>query len=162
MDLFEDNIFKNNVTYMKSLLGRTVKITTAENQSICGTVYVIDPVYKTIVLHTKETALSKPDTVFVLHHAIQSLEVLPGEVDETYLKTEEHFMDTSQTVSEKRRLKKWLQQMYINVEEVGEYLKIDDHLLIMPPYGLDNCICNNVIILEKIRNIISLMPSDFV
>lgn len=162
MDLFEDNIFKNDVIYMKSLIGRTVKITTANNQLICGTVYVIDPVYKTIVLHTKETAPSKPDTVFVLHHAIQSLEVDPGELDETYIKTEDTFMDTSQAVDEKKRLKKWLEQMYINVDEVGVYLKIDDHLLIMPPYGLDNCICNNIIILEKIRNIISLMPSDFV
>ncbi|ENN81561.1 gem-associated protein 6 [Dendroctonus ponderosae] len=162
MDLFEDKIFNNNPLYMKSLIGQTVEITTTDSQSIKGVVYVIDPIYKTIVLHTRESSPKKHDTVFILYHAIKSLELQAGERDKTYLERQAPIDENVNSSAEKRRLKKWLQQMYINVEEAGEYLKIDDHLLILPPYGLNNCICSNVIVLEKIRNIINLMPTDFV
>ncbi|CAG9771351.1 unnamed protein product [Ceutorhynchus assimilis] len=161
MDLFEDNIFKNDPLYMKNLIGKSVKITTTEETSFEGIVYVIDPIYKTIVLHTKETGPNKHNTVFILHHAIKSLEILSEEVKNGYLEEKMDTHSSSDMVQEKLRLKKWLQNMRINVDEIGDYLKIDDHLIIMPPYGLDNCICNNTIVLEKIRNIIGLMPKEF-
>lgn len=162
MDLFEDKIFKNDPLYMKNLIGQTVEISTTHSQSIKGVVYVIDPIYKTIVLHTKESSPKKHDTVFILYHAIKSLVLLAGGCDETYLERQAPIEENVNSSAEKRRLKKWLQQMYINVEEAGEYLKIDDHLLILPPYGLSNCVSSNIIVLEKMRNIISLMPADFV
>lgn len=161
MDLFVDKIFGNDALYMKSLIGRTVKITIVDEDSVSGTVYAIDPIYKTVVLHTNKTGGGKHDTVFVLHHAIKSLEVLPDAIDESYLERTLPVCDSAEAMLQKKRLKKWLQQMNINVDEVGDYLKIHDHLLIMPPYGIDNFICNNMTVLEKIRNIVSLMPKDF-
>ncbi|XP_066138190.1 gem-associated protein 6-like [Euwallacea fornicatus] len=161
MDLFEDKIFRNDPTYMKSLIGKTVHVRTIKNEVYTGVVYVIDPIYKTLVLHTKETSPDKHDTVLILYVAIQSLEVLSQPIKESYLTKERPRVITDETTREKQRLKKWLQKMYINTDEIGDYLKIDDNLLIMPPYGLDNCICSNTIVLEKIKNIMCLMPEEF-
>ncbi|XP_066256822.1 gem-associated protein 6-like [Euwallacea similis] len=161
MDLFEDKIFQNDPTYMKSLIGKTVHVKTIKNEVYTGVVYVIDPIYKTLVLHTKESASNKHDTVLILYFAIQSLEVLSQAIKENYLMNERPRTTTKEATHERERLKKWLHKMYINADEIGDYLKIDDNLLIMPPYGLDNCICSNTIVLEKIKNIISLMPEEF-
>lgn len=51
--------------------------------------------------------------------------------------------------------------MMIDVKESGDYLKIDDYLVIIPPYRADNCICNNTIILERIQKILNEMPEDY-
>lgn len=151
---------------MKSLIGKSVKIETVENTEYSGKVYVIDPVYKTIVLHCAKPNTNgeeKIETVYILFHALKRLEILSDAIDDNYLKTNNIPVQTSGLSNEQLRikLKRWLKHMFINVDECGDYLKIDNHLLIVPPYGLDNCICNNTIILERIRNIIGLMPSDF-
>ncbi|XP_030747867.1 uncharacterized protein LOC115876284 [Sitophilus oryzae] len=162
MDLFEDLIFKNDPIYMKNLVGKLVKINTIEKTSYTGKLYVIDPIYKTVILHCKPTdSEENPQVVIVFHHAIESFEVISHEVDETYLEQKETQEVDCDVNLEKSKLRKWLGQMFIQAEEVGDYLKIEDHLVIMPPYGVNNCICNNTIILEKIRNIISSMPADF-
>ncbi|KAJ8954510.1 hypothetical protein NQ318_000741 [Aromia moschata] len=161
MDEFEDKFFNNDPVYMKSLIGKKVEIKTIENVVHSGIVYVIDPIYKTTVLHTNWRSGENHDTVFVLYHAIQSLEVLCNEAEETYLKSTKVPQFDEHNEEKKSLLKKWLQHMYIEVTESGNYLKIDDHLLIVPPYGPENCISNNTIILERVQKIISLMPSDF-
>ncbi|XP_050309644.1 uncharacterized protein LOC126745710 [Anthonomus grandis grandis] len=161
MDLFEDKIFKNDVLYMKSLIGRTVKVTTMDDEHFTGTVYVIDPIYKAIVLHTRKSDSTTFDMHMILHHAIKSLDIESELVDEKYLETEPQVVDSEEVTSRKCRVKRWLERMFISVNEVGDYLKIDDHLLIMPPYGLNNCICNSTIVLEKIQNLILSMPDDF-
>lgn len=160
MDKAEDQIFNNDPVYMMSLVGKQVELTTIESVTYTGTVYVIDPIYKTTVLHTNRTAVDEYETVFVLHHAIKSLKVLSDEADESYLKIVEpkSFVDKD---IKRNVLKRWLEHMFISVSESGDYLKIDDHLVIVPPYGPENCICNNTIILDRIQKIISLMPPGF-
>lgn len=148
---------------MKSLIGKTLKIVTVENVEYFGKVYVIDPIYKTVVLHCNKEATNSIQTVFVLFQAIKSVNIVSDQVDEKYLETGNIQIQSTPIPSEELRLKlkRWLKHMFINVEECGDYLKIDDHLVIVPPYGPDNCICNNTIILERIRNIIELMPPEF-
>ncbi|KAJ8975564.1 hypothetical protein NQ317_000248 [Molorchus minor] len=148
-----DKIFNNDPIYMRSLVGKKVELDTTENVTYSGIVYVIDPIYKTIVLHTNWRSEYCHGTVFILFHAIKSLKVLKllERVEEIPLANKE----------KKTSLKKWLKHMYIEVTESGDYLKIDDHLLIVPPYGPDNCISNNTIILDRVQKIINLMPPDF-
>ncbi|KAJ8918436.1 hypothetical protein NQ315_008133 [Exocentrus adspersus] len=156
----QDSIFNNDPIYMMSLVGKEVELVTVDNVAHQGTVYVIDPIYKTVVLHTNKKSIDEYETVFVLHHAIQSLKVLSSEANESYLRNVEPKSFAENDIT-KDILKKWLQHMFINVSESGNYLKIDDHLVIVPPYGPENCICNNTIILDRIQKIISLMPPDF-
>ncbi|XP_028133884.2 gem-associated protein 6 [Diabrotica virgifera virgifera] len=152
-----DKIFNNDPIYMKSLLGKQVKIKTVDSRTHSGIVYVIDPVFKTVVLHTNWKSNKDHDTLMIMHHAIESLEELPEPVNESYLE------ETSEHNSKERKyaVKKWLKKMMINVKESGDYLKVDDHLVIVPPYGPENCICNNTIVLEKVQNILETMPKDF-
>ncbi|KAL1496985.1 hypothetical protein ABEB36_008022 [Hypothenemus hampei] len=161
MDFAEDNIFHNNVLHMKNLIGKTVKLLTKDQQAITGDVYVIDPIYKSVVLHTRDSSPNKHDAVLVLYHAIESIEVISEEIKQGYLNGAVPERDMCNVDFEKRRLIKWLKQMGIDATESGDNLEITDHLLIVPPYGIDDCICNNTIILERIRNLIGLMPQEF-
>ncbi|XP_018569928.1 uncharacterized protein LOC108909937 [Anoplophora glabripennis] len=160
MDEVEDTIFNSDPIYMMHLVGKEVELITIENVTHIGTVYVIDPIYKTTVLHTNRKSFDEYETVFVLYHAIKSVKILSDKADESYLKSVEPKSFEDKDIK-KNVLKKWLEHMFINVVESGDYLKIDDHLVIVPPYGSDNCICNNTIILDRIQKIISLMPPDF-
>ncbi|XP_056634061.1 gem-associated protein 6-like [Diorhabda carinulata] len=155
MDI-EDSIFNNDSIFMRSLLGKKVQINTVNEKSYIGVVYVIDPIFKTVVLHTDWKSANEHETVIILHHAIKSLEKLSDEVEESYLL--EPIISVPQSVNKKTVVKKWLKKMMIDVKESGDYLKIDDHLLIVPPYGPENCICNNTIILEKIQKILQSLP----
>ncbi|RZB39282.1 Gemin6 domain containing protein [Asbolus verrucosus] len=153
----EDTIFNDNVLYMKSLIGKTVSVETVDNQCHNGTVYVIDPVYKTVVLVNKE---SEPNLEFVLYRAIKSFKVLSDATDEDFLHNSDGVC-TEEALQIKLKLVKWLKHMFIDVKEDGDLLRVEDHLTIGAPYGKEDCMCDNTIVLERIRNIIDLMPQDF-
>lgn len=157
----EDKIFNNDPLYMVSLIGKKVSVTT-KNNIFLGIVYVVDPIYKTIILHTNRQSENDFEVVVILHHAIQKLTILSEEIIESYLKRpEEPQLDKDYKEVQKKIIKKWLEHMFLTVTESGDYLKIDDHLVIVPPYGSENCICNNTIVLDKIQKIMELMPPDF-
>ncbi|KAG5874099.1 hypothetical protein JTB14_005895 [Gonioctena quinquepunctata] len=160
MDESQDRIFNNDPIFMKSLVGKKVEIRTVDNKTHIGIVYVIDPIFKTIVLHANLRNENDFETIFILHHAIESLKVLSDEVQVSYI-LEETKKDGPEHLARRMIVKKWLEHMFINVNESGDYLKIDDHLVIVPPYGPENCICNNTIILDRIQKILELMPQEF-
>ncbi|XP_060536308.1 uncharacterized protein LOC132708174 [Cylas formicarius] len=153
-----EQLFTNPIE-MKKLIGRIVKINTVENLCYTGTLCIMDPIYKTLILQNKEADSNKMETVFILYHSFKSLEILSENIDEAFIKKQgtTRFVN----ITEKQRIKKWLQQRFIIVEDVEDYLKIDNNLIILPPFTVESCISNNTIILENIRNIISLMPKDF-
>lgn len=157
----EDPIFQNNPIYMKSLIGKSVEIKTVDNKAHSGLVYVIDPIFKTVVLHTNWKSDDDYETVIILKHAIVTLEVLSEEKNENYLGELSIPQLECTKPNRKSIVKKWIKSMMIDVKESGDYLKIDDYLVIIPPYRADNCICNNTIILERIQKILNEMPEDY-
>jgi gem associated protein 6 len=46
------------------------------------------------------------------------------------------------------------------VEINGELLNVAEALVIQPPYGSENCVSTNEIILGKIQGLIKNMPAD--
>nr|CAH7759822.1 unnamed protein product [Callosobruchus chinensis] len=154
-----DPLFNSDPIYMKSLIGKEIEVRTVSKKVYKGLVYVIDPIFKTVVLHCNRISENEHETVLILYHAIESLSLISDEVDQRYLQTPVETI--SSNITRKESLKKWLQHMQINVEESGDILRIDDHLIILPPYKLENCVSNNTIILERVRNILNQMPPDF-
>ncbi|XP_044266854.1 uncharacterized protein LOC123012785 [Tribolium madens] len=160
MDLIfakEDPIFNNDVLCMKSLIGKSVNIETIDKCIHEGIVYVVDPVYKTVVLLDESTKSLE----FVLFHAIKSFNVTSDEQNDKLLQTPTKLLNSEESVRKKMKLMKWLKLLMINVTEDGELLRVDEHLSIGPPYGINDCMCDNTIVLERIRKIIGLMPPEF-
>ncbi|EEZ99905.1 gem-associated protein 6 [Tribolium castaneum] len=153
----EDPIFNNDVLYMKSLIGKSVNIETVDKCTHVGVVYVVDPVYKTVVLLNKSTKSLE----FVLYPAIKSFNVVSDVQNDELLQTPTKLLNSEESLHLKMKLMKWLKLLMINVREDGELLKVDEHLSIGPPYGADDCMCDNTIVLERIRKIIGLMPPEF-
>ncbi|KAJ8929679.1 hypothetical protein NQ314_017606 [Rhamnusium bicolor] len=106
MDDFEDKIFNNDPIYMRSLVGKKVELETVENVTHSGIVYVIDPIYKTVVLHSKLQSEVGNETIFVLYHAIKSLKVLSDEIEESYINKFEETQCSSDNGEKKNVLKK--------------------------------------------------------
>lgn len=161
--LSKDVIFNNNPIYMMSLIGKTVEIKLDNNERYTGIVYVVDPIFKTVVIHERPRSDKHYVTRIVLHHAIKSLVVLSDEKVESYLsETQPTNGDNGPEVLNGKRelIKKRFQNMCLNVEESGDCLKIDDNIVILPPYGPENCICSNTLILERIQNILNTPFND--
>lgn len=154
----EDKIFNNNPIYMKSLLGKSVQIILVDDEVIKGIVYVVDPVFKNVVIQERDHLITR----IILYHAIKSVTVISDERIENIENIENvqtKSLNNVELNNRKTILKERFQNMCLHVEESGECLKIDDNLIIVPPYGPENCICNNTLILERIQNIINI-PFD--
>ena len=107
-------------------------------------------------------------------HAIKSI-AITSEVDEHLLEDHKAWLDrissksTLQTdyseedlVRRKTELKAWLQRNHIPVQESGdngELLSISDALFIQPPYGAENCVSTNEIILGRVQALINSKPA---
>lgn len=153
----EDPIFNNDVFYVKNLIGKSVKIETCDKNVHQGVVYVVDPVFKTVVLLNTDTKSLE----FVLYHAIRSFSVISDVKSEELLEIPTKLLNSEESLHNKMKLMKWLKLLLINVREDGELLRVDEHFSIGPPYGKEDCMCENTIVLERIRKIIDLMPPDF-
>ncbi|XP_076269365.1 uncharacterized protein LOC143201990 [Rhynchophorus ferrugineus] len=159
MEIFKYQLFDNDCMFLKSMVGRIVKVNTVEHTTYFGIVYVIDPVRKTMVLHSKQ-GTSNGKTVFIFLHVVETIEVLTNDVIKKYLAHNEPNNVNGDMVFERERVRRWLENMYLEPEEEGDYLKIGD-ILIVPPFGVDNIISNNIDALEKIRKAIGSMPAEF-
>ncbi|KAJ3654798.1 hypothetical protein Zmor_013961 [Zophobas morio] len=152
-----ETILNGDILYLKNLIGRTVSVETVDNQTHIGTVYVVDPVYKTVVLINTTTNRLE----LILSHAMKSFNVFPDTRNEDFLRDNVNNVNPEDFVQKKLKLTKWLKHMFLDVKEDGDTLRVEDHLIIGPPYGKSECMCDNTIVLERIRNIIDLMPADF-
>lgn len=164
MEIFKYQLFDNDCMFLKSMIGRIVKVNTVERTSYFGIVYVIDPVRKTMVLHSKERKLSNGTsngkTIFIFLHVVENIEVLTNNVIKKYLLHNEPNNVNGNMIFERERVKRWLENMYLEAEEEGDYLKLGD-MLILPPFGVDNIVSNNIEAVEKVRKVLSLMPAEF-
>ncbi|XP_060600515.1 gem-associated protein 6-like [Ruditapes philippinarum] len=144
---------------------KKVSILLDDGAECCGYVYTIDPVSETFVLVNFSN--DKTSLQLVLKHAVTSITVLSEDVELYKQKLDNLFRFKSQeSLSEedlKRRqniVKSWLLKNRLPVEINGELLNVAEALVIQPPYGSENCVSTNEIILGKIQGLIKNMPAD--
>nr|XP_014284579.1 gem-associated protein 6-like isoform X2 [Halyomorpha halys] len=119
-----------------------------------GSLYTVDPVSESIVLVTKKEKILSVELIF--KHAIHKL-ISVGEPNPIKLwEGGEKNIENVSVIRE--RLKEWLSKNLIPFEESGECLKLAGQLTINPPYGIDNCISSNEMVLNKIQKLIERMP----
>lgn len=92
----------------------------------------------------------------IFGHWIKNIEVISDkerDIPELFLPSSENF---SQATTTKRKdiIKKLLIENRLPITEENDSLKIDDFLIIDPPYYPDNCISTNSIILSRVKDIL--------
>lgn len=92
----------------------------------------------------------------IFKHAISKL-ISVGELNPIKL-WEEGVKNTENISIIRERLKEWLAKNLVPFEESGECLKLAGQLTINPPYGIENCISSNEMVLYKIQKLIERMP----
>lgn len=109
-------------------------------------------------------------TQLILKHSIASAEICT-EVpeDQQNIKTDNIYSNkllAEQNISAelslqdlRQQVKMWLSKNMLPVIEDGEILQIDT-LEIHPPYGADQCYCDNSIVLSRIQKLLQAMPSN--
>lgn len=138
---------------MRDAIGNEVIIKTVDNKSHAGFIYIIDPISKSVVL-VNETGITLD---IILYNAISSIDVVEG--SKRVFPRESRTGGPIDNVEEKKiQLTKWLSDNYVDVREDGSVLRVGDHIIIEPPYTIDQCYCSNTVILERIQNIIKRMP----
>lgn len=99
----------------------------------------------------------------IMGHAVKSLVISSADV---CIDPKEVFSPVSVNISKeevaqrKEKLRNWLCKNRIPVEEDGELLRLRDALQIHPPYGKDQCLSGNEIILGRVQDLIATMPDS--
>lgn len=114
----------------------------------------------------------KPCIDIIMGHSVQSIQIcsqasgssLQWSLGENLLKCLEDSDESAVSVEElsarKQRLKVWLSKNLITVTEEGNLLKLDDVLVIHPPYGVKQCTSSNQIILGKVQTLVQKLYSQ--
>lgn len=68
------------------------------------------------------------------------------------------FLSEEEVENKRMQIKDWLLKNSIPIEESEKCLKLADVLTIEPPYGPEQCMSNNEMVLSKIQNLIKSMP----
>lgn len=145
-----------------------VAVMTEDGTEHVGIVYTVDPVSQTYVLANFEEERTKLD--LVMGHAITSVCVLSDNMesrkqllDGLFRPAVENHLSEDDIKKRQSVVKAWLlkNRLPVDVGGVhGELLSVADALVIQPPYGPENCVSTNEIILGKIQGLIKNMPPD--
>ncbi|KAG8444114.1 hypothetical protein GDO86_009339 [Hymenochirus boettgeri] len=148
----------------QDFVNKEVKVSADEKNEYQGWIVTVDPVSASIVLANFEEA-EKTLIRVILGHAVQQLQVLK-EADETTKDRIASLFNPPETTNlyskedmekKKLRMKTWLEENNIPVTEQGEThatLCVAGVLTIDPPYGPENCISANEIILSRVQGLI--------
>ncbi|KAM6220192.1 gem-associated protein 6 [Rhynchocyon petersi] len=142
---------------------KEVRVTASEKKEYKGWVLTTDPVSASVVLvnFLEDGSMS---VTGVMGHAIQAVETL-SDVDHRVKEKLMHLFMSGDCQAyspedlEKRKnsLKAWLEKNHIPVTEQGESqgtICVAHVLTIEPPYGPENCISSNEIILSRVQDLI--------
>lgn len=159
-------IFSKDPEEWMQLVYKKVNVKTEDGLEHVGIVYTIDPVSETYILINFVDDHMNVKMVF--GHAVISVTVLGDNTDVCKYKLDNLFRPPGHeklSVNELKRkqntTKLWLLKNRLPVEvggTGGELLIIADALVIQPPYGPENCVSTNEIILGKIQGLIKSMP----
>ncbi|XP_033225512.1 uncharacterized protein LOC117178267 [Belonocnema kinseyi] len=152
---FTHNIYKNDPILFKSYINKNVHILTEDDSVQTGLLYTIDPVSESIVLIQPED--SNYQMKIILGHAVKNIEVSSDpETIIPELFSAPSVQISKSVISERRNtIKKILLENRFPVTEDNGIIRIEDALSIEPPYELDNFICDNTIVLDRIQKILS-------
>ncbi|XP_068085308.1 gem-associated protein 6 [Anabrus simplex] len=158
----DHGIFKNNPIYLKSFVQKFVELITINGESHTGTVYTIDPVSESVILLKKNNDVISMD--IIMGHAVKSLAVksgvLPVEPDEVFPSESAPGLSKEEINELRNKLKDWLCKNRLPIEEDGEILRLQGVLEIHPPYGINQCVSGNEIILGRVQQLITIMPTS--
>ncbi|XP_025832480.1 gem-associated protein 6-like [Agrilus planipennis] len=146
---------KDDVNYIKNLIGKTVNVTTVDDKLYTGSVYVIDPQTKIIVLFN-----NKGNLYAILPHAIKDVEVASVQQTCDNMLSHDNYQEDKQQQSfiKKLNVKMWLQKNLVRVKENGTLLNVEDQVFIEPPYGPEQCLGKNASLLRRVKEIMSKIP----
>ncbi|XP_015180663.1 PREDICTED: gem-associated protein 6-like [Polistes dominula] len=152
---FSHNIYKNNPLLFKSYIGKEAKITADDGSLYTGIVYTVDPVSESVVLlETKED--NHQNLKLVFGHAIKNIELTTQA--ETSLpelfQLPNNQLSLSDIKKRKNIVKDYLLKSRFPVVDIDDILCIEDSVSIKPPYDAEHCVSTNVIILNRIQDII--------
>ncbi|XP_033632834.1 gem-associated protein 6-like [Asterias rubens] len=154
---------------LRLLVSQRVVVICTDGKTQAGLVFTVDPVSKSIVL------VQFPDeqstiTKIIMGHAVESITVgteaitsqTEHRLSQLFRLNDPHKnLSEEETARRKTELKQWLEQHHIPVTisgDKGELLNIAEALYIEPPYGLDNCISANEIILGRVQALMKNKP----
>lgn len=167
-------IFSVNPSDLISYVYKYVNISTNNGQSYSGYVYTIDPVSQNCVLISlsEDNEFSDEQMKIISGHNISSILVLDegtqfykDKLDSLFRNSEVSTNILEDDLHKKLlKIKSWLIKNRIPValsEFDSRILTISEALYIEPPYGLENCISTNEVVLARIQSLLKNMPNDF-
>lgn len=158
MEVEVNEVF-NKPQCMKDLIGKYVRIITIDKMEHQGHVYVIDPETYAVVLIQER---NKINLEIITGHSIKEFEIdssVPIRTDLLIASCTEGNINMEAFELKKKKVKDWLSQHLIFIEEEGPLLKLGKQLVIEAPYTAEQCFSNNVIVLDRIKTLLSQMPS---
>ncbi|XP_017885146.1 gem-associated protein 6-like [Ceratina calcarata] len=162
---FSHEVYKNDPLLFKSYIGMEVDILTVDGDTISGIAYTVDPVSKSVVVVSLPEGRQRTGLKIVFGHTIKSISICSNEpcrrrqIPELFTNAPK---DIVRTMLETRKAAAIgiLVENRFPVKEQNDILTIEDVLSIKPPYEPTDCISANSIILSRIQNILSRIPTN--
>ncbi|XP_052815931.1 gem-associated protein 6-like [Mya arenaria] len=161
-------IFTKDPEEWMQFVYKKVSLVTDDGVEHVGLVYTVDPVSETFVLVNFDGEDVKVN--IVVGHCVKAVSVLIEDsemykqrLDRLFRPIAASKMTEEEIRNQQTVVRMWLLKNRLPVEvsgPQGENLSVAEALVIQPPYGPDNCVSNNEIILGKIQGLIKNMPSD--
>ncbi|XP_001601860.1 gem-associated protein 6 [Nasonia vitripennis] len=150
-------IYTNDPILFKSYVNEKVTITTEDSNVHTGIVYTVDPVSESVVLMQPVEGEEKMKMKILMRPAIQNIEcsfdtkvILP----EMFVPPPNHYSQ-EELLRRKNSVMKLLIENRFPITEDKGVLCIEETVRIEPPYGPENCICLNSIVLNRIQTILN-------
>lgn len=103
----------------------------------------------------------------VMGHAVGEVKVLQEADQETTQRLQTYFLpprtrglDPEELSRRRSRVRRWLEQNRVPVEEERDELRVAGVLTITAPYGPEDCCSSNQIILDRIQKLIKTEPEQ--
>lgn len=100
----------------------------------------------------------------VMGHAVEEVKVLQEADEETTERLQTSFLpprtrglDPEELSRRRSRVRRWLEQNRVPVEEERDELRVAGVLTITAPYGPEDCCSSNQIILDRIQKLIQTL-----
>ncbi|XP_034936567.1 gem-associated protein 6-like [Chelonus insularis] len=148
-------VFKNDPLLFKSYLNKFVTVTTNNLNVYNGFVYTVDPVSESIVLF-ESCGDNEFKAKIIMGHCIKIIEITSEQtLNLPTINLPNKKMTEAQLAVKREAIKKKLTENCLPVIDEGDgIIEIKGMVFIEPPYELENCFCDNPIILNRINNIL--------
>ncbi|KAK0181782.1 hypothetical protein PV327_004032 [Microctonus hyperodae] len=157
---YSHKIYNNDPLLLKSYINKQIQITTDDSTIHHGILYTVDPVSESVVLIEREN--EKFHVKVIVGHSINNIQMISNSTLHLpqFFNLAYHPMTDVELSDRRKEIKKLFAQNRFPVTEHNDILEIENMLFIEPPYNLENCICTNPIILNRVYNILSQLNID--